>query len=372
MRFPPAALVCLLFFVRISLLTAQDVDFHAAHGTYFGLIGDGLFDHSGYLRMTVTRTGRATVAVKLGHAAVCVVFVGWDGTQFISIPGGDATMTVRLILTPGPDSTFTLIGDVTDDGVTLPVHLVNSAEDAAGRAGSYTFIVGQSQVADVACGSMRVADNGTVRSVLALTDGRTISVGGRLGTDGQWPLFGTLAQNRTLSGAVNFAASGDADCHGTLDIRAGVGETNAQAALIGSRYLKKRKPALIVPQAMPNTSIAITPSQGRTITRGAILTERNAFLIPTSDADKTSLLIERESGLVTGRVSVGDNRRSLRGALLQSRNRIEGFINGTSNGTFTVTPRERMPASASPFAPLATSASSSGTSRVQGSTTRLQ
>jgi len=62
---------------------------------------------------------------------------------------------------------------------------------------------------------------------------------------------------------VPFAASEDADCHGTLDIRAAVDETNAQAALIGSRYLKKRRPALIVPPATPNTSITITPPKAR-------------------------------------------------------------------------------------------------------------
>lgn len=318
---------CLAFLLAAGAAFSM-VSGHAAPrpgigGEYTAAINGGTFDTSGKFRLVLTRSGLGSVSLIAGDEPPCVVFVGFDdGTGQLIPRGGDPDMAVHLILIPNPDGSFTVKGDLEDDGKVFPIEATQAATASGDASGAHTFVLGTTATkTDLGSGTARVARNGRVSGVVHVGQHKPVSFGGRLTPDQKLPL------------AVRFGSS---ESSLTTDLTFGDGSTNGAATVHDedvstqgffrrANYVPRAKPVL-PPQNASDSRYTVLAALVDGQPGGSVNQLRNGRFTEVLFHGKPGFLrVARATGVVTG----GTDEQTFRGVVMQDDNILAGVCNGT-------------------------------------------
>lgn len=322
--------------------------FPVAAGTYAGLFyetNEVHHEYSGWLLMTVTRSGTYSGRIILG--AKSSAFSGGF------LPDGTVTQVLRMRSAVPIEMTLKLetntaqISGMFSNAAFVAVVLTDkiltfSETNPCPWSGRYTLLIdpagdGVSAPAGVGYGVATVGSRGTVKLLGALPDGRVITQSAYVSGSGVWPLYERLYGNRgSLLGWVNFEDRPTNDFHGLISwIRPGMkgmrvhsGGFATDATVTGSRYA--------APTTVTNMVLNLTNGIGIVACSGGSVTApftNEVMLLPRARvSNQSSNRLQMNFNLPWGRF-VGTVREPgsgalhhFKGAVLQKANHGAGYF----------------------------------------------
>ncbi len=328
-------------------------------GTYFGLIESELnspatsaYSHSesGFIRMTVTTTGKFTAAIS--YAGQTASLRGTFGDK-VTISGEKQIPGHGIIDVTISGETDRIVGTVQDNGATAIIeahrNVFNRRTNPAPQAGRYTLMtrptapfVGQEEFPQgFGHGSIIVKTGGTLRVAATLGDGTQINVGSALSQSGTMPLYAALYKKQgSVQGLAAFdEIENQSDGNGTLNWLKRARDSDSfypsgfttQLDLIVSKFLApdRGEPILEFPDSIGSLRVELSDGGGAAIPPFEVTLDRGNHV--TGDGGVSfKIKIKRKTGAFKGsfRDPSTFKRRKFSGSIFQKQQVGNGLFKG--------------------------------------------
>ena len=356
----------LVFVMRPDLaLTATFIPdpFVRAQGIYLGLIPNSADpSHSGFLNLTINRSGAAIGRVYLGTSVFPVTGrFNAQGEFGRSLPrGSNPPLQLSLHLPDGGSEGMP--GTLADGAMTLNFSADRAAlgtrTNPAPQSGKYTLGFLPATPVDatvVPPGSgfafVNVDISGRVRGMGSLADGTPINFATALSRGGAAPFYLILARSGgAIFGTLRFSTAGSSDIAGEMDWFKSPGGRNypggfsTKLVIAGSHYSSPPPGArvLILRDIEANANMTFRAGNlSNEIARSLTFTGAPRVSISQPPTDRLVLSVAPANGLFTGQFFHPDLNRltSFRGAILQKQNIGVGyFLGSTESGSVELRP----------------------------------